>query len=119
MKSLANWTSIVTFPPPSVLRTATWWNTALHWRGSAWKNPRYESRKSKGTRAGNRAYMAQLACLNLAPASRAGSPHRLLGLHLRELHPHAALRAGLARALRQQGPGRDRRTHPGIHLRAV
>ena len=87
--------------------------------GKLWKALPHESRKRPGARARDRTSVAQFASIELPPIARPGGAGRFLGLHLRQLHPHPALRAGVARALSRQGPDGHRRPHARIHVCAI
>ena len=78
-----------------------------------------ESRTRQSARAGDRAGVAEFHSAQLPAVARTRGAGRLLGLHLRQLHSHPALCAGLARALSRQGTHRHRSAHAGVYLRAV
>src|SRR5450432_14277 len=114
--SPANSTSTATFPPRSRPKTAIWCSIAPRWWGKSWKIPADESREGNGTGPGDRAGMAEFRSVEFSAAARARGAGGFLGLYLRQLHPHATLRAGLARTLPRQGIDGDRRAHAGVHF---
>jgi hypothetical protein len=58
----------------------------------SWKRLAHESREGQSTRARDRPRLAEFHSSKLSPVARTSRPGRLLGLHLRQLHPHASLR---------------------------
>ena len=68
-------------------------------------------------------FQGAVAWLNSAPLAAPrtagqGGARRLLDLFLHQLAAHAALRPRLVREVRGPGPGRARRAHPGVRIRA-
>src|SRR5882762_6792884 len=83
------------------------------------KVPPHESRKRQGPSARDWTLMVEFSAAELPSVARTSRTGRLLGLHLRQLHPDSALRPGLARALWGQRANRDWSAHARIHVRAV
>src|SRR5262252_5537047 len=85
----------------------------------SWKPRAHESRERQGTRAGDRPRVVELDSAQLSPIARASRSGRLLGLHLRQLHPNPSICTSVARALPRQGTDGHRRAYAGVYFRAV
>ena len=68
--------------------------------------------------ARRRDHVAQLSATDVGRPARQGRARRLLDLHLHQLAAHAALRPRVGREVPRSRPGRDRRAHARVPLRA-